>query len=141
MSFFEFPHTRTYDSDLAWLIKQVKSNQDAIQVLEEWKTSVTADINDLQAVIDGIRAGELPEDIADGIKDWIAKNFYDIVSRMIRTVWFGLTDDGYFVAYVPDSWRDVVFKTTGLDIDIPLQPEFGHLVMQANYYTHSVTIP
>ena len=24
MSYFEFPHTRTYDSDLGWLIKTVK---------------------------------------------------------------------------------------------------------------------
>lgn len=141
MSFFEFPHTRTYDSDLAWLIKQVRTNQEAIQTLEDWKASVSSDINDLQTVIAAIRAGELPADIAEGIKEWIAENFYDIVSKMIQTVWFGLTDDGYFVAYVPESWRDVVFKTTGLDIDIPLQPEYGHLVLQANYYTHSVSIP
>jgi hypothetical protein len=25
MSFFEFPHTRTYDSDLGWLIKDYKT--------------------------------------------------------------------------------------------------------------------
>ena len=37
MGFFEFPHTRTYDSDLGWLIRQCKTNMDAIAVLEEWK--------------------------------------------------------------------------------------------------------
>ena len=136
MSFFEFPHTRTYDSDLAWLIKQVRTNQEAIKALDDWKASVSADIKDLVAVIDAIRSGKLPEDIANGIKQWIADNFNDIIGMMIKTVWFGLTDAGYFVAYSPDSWADVVFKTTGLDIDIPLQPEFGHLVLQANYYTH-----
>lgn len=138
MSFFEFPHTRTYDSDLAWLIKQVKSNQEAIQALENWKASVTADIDDLSSVIDAIRRGELPEDIAEGIRQWIADNFYDIVGLMIKTVWFGLTDTGYFVAYIPDSWRDVVFRTTGYDYQNDLQPEYGHLVLQANYYTHSI---
>lgn len=138
MSFFEFPHTRTYDSDLAWLIKQVRSNQEAINTLNEWKASVSADIADLTAVIDAIRAGKLPDDIANGIKQWIADNFNDIVGLMIKTVWFGLTDEGYFVAYIPQSWQDVVFKTTGLDITIPLQPEYGHLVLQANYYTHSI---
>lgn len=138
MSFFEFPHTRTYDSDLAWLIKQVRSNQEAINTLNEWKASVSADIADLTAVIDAIRAGKLPEDIANGIKQWIADNFNDIVGLMIKTVWFGLTDTGYFVAYIPESWQDVVFKTTGYDYDNALQPEFGHLVLQANYYTHSI---
>lgn len=138
MSFFEFPHTRTYDSDLAWLIKQVRSNQEAIQGLENWKASVTADINDLSAVIDAIRRGELPDDIAEGIRHWIADNFYDIVGLMIKTVWFGLTDTGYFVAYIPESWKDVIFKTTGYDYQNDLQPEYGHLVLQANYYTHSI---
>ena len=141
MSFFEFPHTRTYDSDLAWLIKHVRSNQEAIQALENWKASVTADIDDLSAVIDAIRRGELPEDIANGIKQWIADNFNDIVGLMIKTVWFGLTDAGYFVAYIPESWRDVVFKTTGYDYQNDLQPDYGHLVLQANYYTHSISIP
>lgn len=138
MSFFEFPHTRTYDSDLAWLIKQVRSNQEAIQALEDWKSSVTADIDDLSAVIDAIRRGQLPADIAEGVQKWIADNFYDIVGLMIKTVWFGLTDSGYFVAYIPESWQDVVFKTTGYDYENSLQPEYGHLVLQANYYTHSI---
>ena len=39
MGFFEFPHTRTYDSDLGWLIRQCKTNMDAIVVLEDWKNN------------------------------------------------------------------------------------------------------
>lgn len=138
MSYFEYPHTRTYDNDLGWLIKHVKTNQEAISALEAWKTSVSADFYDLQAVIDAIRRGKLPEDIATGIEQWIADNFYDIVGRMIKTVWFGLTDSGYFVAYIPESWKDIVFKTTGYDYETELQPEYGHLVLQADYYTHNI---
>ena len=33
MSFFEFPHTRTYDTDLGWLIRQTKTNEEAITAL------------------------------------------------------------------------------------------------------------
>lgn len=138
MSFFEFPHTRTYDNDLGWLIKHVDSNTKVIELLEEWKNDTAKDINDLKAVIDMIRSGELPADIASGLEEWIANNFYDIVGEISKTVWFGLTDAGYFVAYIPESWRDVVFKTTGLDIDIDTMPDYGHLVLQANYYTHSL---
>lgn len=138
MSFFEFPHTRTYDNDLGWLIKHCKANTEAIAALEAWKNDTAKDINDLKAVIDMIRSGSLPPDIAAGMEEWIAANFYDIVGEMVKTVWFGLTDAGYFVAYIPDSWRDVVFKTTGYDYTTELQPEYGHLVLQANYYTHSI---
>lgn len=133
MSFFEFPNTRTYDNDLGWLIKQVKSDVDALAVLEAWKESTEGTIEDLQKLLDDIAAGNFPEEISNAIKEWIVKNFYNIVGNMARFVWFGITDSGYFVAYIPESWKDVIFKTTGLDITLDLMPEFGHLVLQAFY--------
>ena len=138
MSFFEFPNTRTYDNDLGWLIKNVKSSNDAIAALEAWKTSAEGTISDLQTLLDNIAAGNFPEEISNAIKNWIVRNFDDIVGTMIKTVWFGLTDSGYFVAYIPESWQDIVFRTTGYDMTTELQPDFGHLVLQANYYTHSL---
>ena len=135
---FEFPHTRTYDNDLGWLIKQVKSDVEALDALEAWKESAEGSIAELQKLLEDIAAGNFPEEISNAIKNWITANFYDIVGDMAKTVWFGLTDAGYFVAYVPESWDEVVFKTTGYDYTTELQPEFGHLVLQANYYTHSI---
>lgn len=52
-----------------------------------------------------------------------------IIEKAIKNVWFGLTDSGYFVAYVPDSWKDVTFRTTGYDIKVPCTCEYGHLVV------------
>lgn len=138
MSFFEFPNTRTYDNDLGWLIKHCKANTDAIAVLQAWKESATGTIEELQALLDGIAAGNFPTEISEAIKNWIVANFYDIVGDMAKPVWFGLTDSGYFVAYIPDSWDEITFKTTGYDYTTELQPDFGHLVLQANYYTHSI---
>ena len=135
---FEFPHTRTYDNDLGWLIKNVKSAVDAVTALEAWKESAEGSISDLQKLLDDIAAGNFPKEISDAIKNWITANFYDIVGDMAKTVWFGLTDAGYFVAYIPESWDEVKFKTTGYDYTTELQPEYGHLVLQADYYTHSI---
>lgn len=129
MAFFEFPHTRTYDSDLGWLIRQCKHNADAIKVLEDWKESATDTISDLQQLLDDIAAGVFPEEIADAIKNFIVNNFYDIVGDMMKMVWFGLTDSGYFVAYIPETWDDIQFFTTGYDFTTDLMPEFGHLVL------------
>lgn len=39
MSFFEFPHTRTYDSDLGWLIENVKKLVDSEGAFEEYVRS------------------------------------------------------------------------------------------------------
>lgn len=129
MAFFEFPHTRSYDSDLGWLIRQCKSNLDAINVLQDWKNSASATIDDLQKLLDDIAAGVFPEEISSAIKNFIVNNFYDIVGDMMKMVWFGLTDTGYFVAYIPESWDDIQFFTTGYDFSTDLMPEYGHLVL------------
>ena len=138
MSFFEFPHTRTYDNDLGWLIKNVKKSEDAIRALEQWKSDTESSFEELQELLYNISIGNIPKEIADAITAWFVKNFNDILGKIAKTVWFGLTDTGYFVAYIPESWKSVVFKTTGLDIETELQSEYGHLVLQANYYTHSL---
>ena len=54
----------------------------------------------------------------------------EIIDKYIATmVFFEITDDGYFVAYIPDSWENIEFNTTGLDIFLEMQPEYGHLVL------------
>lgn len=44
-------------------------------------------------------------------EQWFEDNFNEIYERMVRSVYFGLTLDGYFVAYVPESWSDIEFDT------------------------------
>lgn len=132
MSFLnDFPRVRQYDGDLGWLIREVRTGLiPAVEALEEWKNSSQATIDGLNAILNMIRAGNIPADIAAGIKEWIVRNFYDIVGNMAKMVFFGLTDSGYFVAYIPESWDDIDFKTTGWDITLALQPEYGHLVLE-----------
>lgn len=131
MSFLnDFPHVRQYDGDLGWLIRKCGSVITAVKALEEWKNSSQATIDGLNAILAMLRSGSVPADIAAGMKKWIADNFYDIVGKMAKMVFFGLTDSGYFVAYIPESWDDIDFKTTGWDIMLALQPEYGHLVLE-----------
>lgn len=131
MSFLnDFPHVRQYDGDLGWLIRKCGSVITAVEALEEWKASSQATIDGLNAILNMIRSGNLPADIAEGIKEWIVRNFYDIVGDMTKMVFFGLTDSGYFVTYIPESWDDIDFKTTGWDITLAIQPDYGHLVLE-----------
>lgn len=97
-------------------------------------------INDLidsdKEIIDDIDA--LKSDMQT-VQEWIDSFSYEPLLEMVKKmvneyitagVYFGLTDSGYFVAYIPSAWKDIKFKTTGYDIDVPIQPEFGHLVLQ-----------
>lgn len=48
---------------------------------------------------------------AEQIEQWIKDNLPWLMQTLVRQVYFGLTFEGYFVAYVPESWNDIVFDT------------------------------
>ena len=129
MSFFEFPHTRTYDSDLGWLIKCCKSVSEAIEALEKWKEEVQPQIDDFLALWKLIEAGQLPPAIQNAIREWMRVNAIDLVGELVKSVYFGITDAGYFVAYIPENWEEITFNTTEYDFHTDLQPQYGHLVL------------
>ena len=128
MSFFEFPHTRTYDSDLGWLIRQCKTNEEAISALNQWKEETQPTIDDFKHLYDMMLAGDLPLGVQKGIEKWMRQNAIDLIGELVKMVFFGITIDGYFVAYIPESWDDIIFGTTGLD-DFPAGVEYGHLTL------------
>ena len=85
-------------------------------------------LNDLDDTIDSMRAA-----IAQ-LQEWI-DNFdtsyaEQIIKEHIATMIFvEITDSGYIVYNIPKEWSDITFNTTGLDIEVELQPEYGHLVL------------
>ena len=62
------------------------------------------------------------------LNTWMQENGPEIIAEFIKMVFFGLTDDGYFIAYIPDSWDDIQFGTSGLD-DQPAGVDYGHLTI------------
>lgn len=118
---YEYPNydPAKYNDD--WLIRQVldiKSEWE--QYFPEWKTN----LEQQNALIAQIKQ-EL-----DQIVELSPAFLENLISNAIKNVWFGLNDAGYFVAYVPSSWADVQFRTTGLDFDSLMVPQFGHLVVE-----------
>jgi hypothetical protein len=45
------------------------------------------------------------------LEQWIDDNVKWLWETFAQMVFFGLTSDGYFCAYVPDSWADITFDT------------------------------
>ena len=68
------------------------------------------------------------------VKEWI-NNFdttfvEELIKKYIATmILVEISDSGYIVYNIPESWKDIIFNTTGLDIKLKLQPEYGHLVL------------
>lgn len=62
------------------------------------------------------------------ITNWINNNLDFIFEQVVKQVYFGLTLDGHFVAYIPDGWDDIIFDTGmvyGLDT-------YGRLILRWN---------
>ena len=129
MSFFEFPHTRTYDSDLGWLIKDYKTLDELVAAIKQWIVDTQPTIDELERLYNDIISGNFPDEMKESLKTWIQENAIDLIGELVKMVFFGITDDGYFVAYIPESWNDITFNTTAYDINVALMPEYGHLVL------------
>lgn len=64
------------------------------------------------------------------IDDFDTSYAEQIIKDAIATMIFvEITDAGYIVYNIPESWKDITFNTTGLDITLDIQPEYGHLVL------------
>lgn len=51
-----------------------------------------------------------------------------IIKKYLATMIFVEIPDGHFVYYIPDSWEDIKFETTGYDTTIEGY-DYGHLVL------------
>ena len=87
--------------------------------------------NEIFATLDKMKADiTVLQNWVDNFDNNVEVMLREIIDRYIATmVFFGITDDGYFVAYIPESWNDITFYTTELDIFLPIEPEYGHLVL------------
>lgn len=56
---------------------------------------------------------------------WIDQHLTDIWQNITARVFFNLTDDGYFCAYVPEQWSDLQFSTG----DVYGQADYGCLIL------------
>lgn len=127
MSFFEFPNTRTYDSDLGWLIRTVHTHDETLKALDEWAENTDISVKELEDFKKALEDGNLPQGVREGLLEWASLNIPDIIAEAIKTVFFTL-ENGYFVAWIPDSWDEITFGTSGLD-DFPIGIDYGHLTL------------
>lgn len=126
--FNKYPYTDFHELNLDWVLKTVKDLFAAVQQIDSWMDQHQAEYEELKALYDDIMAGNFPDNIKQAFADWMNANAQDLVGEMVKLVIFNITDDGYFVAYIPESWDDILFGTTGLDIGIPGY-DYGHLVL------------
>lgn len=129
MSYFDFPNARTYDSDLGWIIRNFNKSEDQIKALLKCCDDVKDNLDTLNEFKTQLESGQFPPEMEAAFYSWAMQHVPDFIADAVKNVFFGLTDEGYFVAYIPNSWDDITFNTTEFDIDLPECQEYGHLVL------------
>ena len=113
-----FPYTNFHDLNLDWIIEVIKK--------------LTNDEEEQNRMIE-----ELSERIQP-LEEWVENYDPSFISTIVETylrenlarmIFVEITDSGYIVYHIPESWDTITFNTTGLDIVLELQPEYGHLVL------------
>lgn len=88
--------------------------QQLIEGLDEKDEQVnenTQAITELKNLFEKFQTSGFEDYYEELLAKWIQDNSAYIYSTLAKQVYFGLTDDGYFCAYVPDSWSDITFDT------------------------------
>lgn len=111
-------------------LNQMISNQNVMyNQINTNKTDIQNLQNDMELVkteLEKVKNGDYVSLYIDALAKWIDQNLISLVGRIVKYVFFGLTDDGYFCAYIPESWDFIQWDTI---ID-PNSNLYGHLVMR-----------
>lgn len=84
------------------------------------------EIEALKRAYDEFESGGFIEEYLTQIEQWIDRNMEILFARAAKMVFFGLTLDGHFVAYIPESWDDISFDTGA----VFGSDEYGRLILR-----------
>lgn len=114
-----------YDDSLSYYEVLCKVKDKLNEIITQQNTTGEA-VESLQLAVDELNAccDEVKKTLDGDLTDLMK----DIIEKTVKMVFFGLTDAGYFVAFIPDSWDEITFETTGYDY-MTSDYDFGHLVL------------
>ena len=84
------------------------------------------ELEKLKAEFEKFKESGFDEYYEKQIEQWMQDNAATLFEKLAKMVFFGLTDDGYFCAYIPDSWSDVTFDTGA----VYGQADYGRLILR-----------
>lgn len=129
MFFNQYPYINENDLNLDWILKHMKEVLTEISKLDKWCAEHEKEYQELKKLVDDIYDGNLTPALINALNAWFRDNITEIIGQAIKGVFFEITDAGYFIAYIPESWEEITFNTTEYDYTTPLQTQYGHLVL------------
>lgn len=101
-------------------------------------------VEELYALLEKFMTSGFDDYYAEQAVKWIDTHLTWIFNHVAKQVYFGLTMDGHFVAYIPESWSDITFDTGA----VYGRTDYGRLILRFdadgainNTYSYSLAQP
>lgn len=83
-------------------------------------------VEELQETFDKFKESGFDDYYKEQLQTWIETHLPELFTLFVKQVYFGLTDDGHFCAYIPDSWGDIQFDTGA----VYGRSDYGRLILK-----------
>lgn len=114
----------SYYELLAKIQKKLNESVTNINNLNEWQAAQDEVMAALNQMVEDFIAGGYKQDFDQFAQAWLDANIEASLAKAAHMVFFGLTADGHFCAYIPNDWS-FVFDTIADYAD----PNYGSLTI------------
>lgn len=121
-----------YDDSLSYyellckVVDYLNETMGSVDELNSGLKQVYDYLKQLQQTFEDYIDGKFDDYYGDVVRQWIESHLDWIFTNVVRQVYFGLNLEGYFVAYIPSGWSDIVFDT-GADYSLDT---YGRLILR-----------
>lgn len=116
----------SYYELLAKVVQKLNEVIDELNIHSEALIEFKALLDEFQAELDAFKEHGFDDYYKEQVTKWIDEHMRYIIEHVITALFFGLTDDGYFCAWIPASWNVVSFDT-----DVNYSSEnYGRLILK-----------
>ena len=123
LEFYNSLTTGEYLMELYTLVKECIEQGEA--GIADIKNNINLKMDEIkQELLKQINDETFVSNYLDALKKYWEEELFSIIEKSIRMIHFGL-EDGYFVAYIPDSWEDIRFGTI-----IDIGENYGKLTIE-----------
>lgn len=121
-----FDESMSYYEVLCKVIKILNNSLEDINILKEEIENTNSALDEFKEEVENQF-----EELVNGT--WI-QGTIPYLEKLLEqyipvAIFFGLTESGNFVAYIPDSWDNIQFNTTGYDYPSLPDASYGHLIL------------
>lgn len=101
----------TPEQELHELCKRLHALFDYASKLGTLTAEQQREIAELQRLFTEFQESGFEEYYEQQLQAWIEAHAGELFESLAKMVFFGLTSDGHFCAYIPESWSDIQFDT------------------------------